>query len=116
MNEPAIPHANVRSRPANRRAGETFEIVHAGQRYSVMLGRADASGRGEPLEVFVSAHQLSSQVEALARDAAILISFALQYGIPVAELRAAVTRGETEEPATIVGAILDAIGAERGRS
>lgn len=89
-----------RRRPPNRRGGETFDIVHDGQRYAVTIG---------PLEVFVRSEKTSSALEALARDGSILISFALQYGAPLDELRKAITRGDHEEPATVIGAVLDAM-------
>ena len=98
-----------RVRPPNRRAGVAFDVEHDGQHYAVMTGHADLAGDGPAIEVFVSAHKTSCTLESLARDAAILISFALQYGIPIGELRKAITRGDHDEPATVIGAVLDAI-------
>jgi hypothetical protein len=115
----------TRIRPPDRRSGETFEIVHDGMKYSVMVGRVGAiheieqdglrftvgigDVHGAPIEVFVAAEKTASALEALARDGAILISFALQYGASLDELRSAVTRGELDLPATVIGAVLDAI-------
>jgi hypothetical protein len=101
----------TRVRPTDRRAADSFELMHGGQSYTVTLGQQDAAGDGPTIEVFVNARKLSSSVEAIARDAAILISFALQYGAPPDELRRAVTRDDIGEPASVVGAILDAMSA-----
>ena len=65
---------------------------------------------GEIGETFIQAHKQSTPLEAAARDAAVLVSLALQYGAPVAQLREGVTRDARGEPASIVGAVLDAMG------
>ena len=45
----------------------------------------------------------------IARDAAVLLSLALQHGVPPETIRHAVTRGASEEPASILGAVVDSI-------
>lgn len=100
-----------RIRPENRRASETFEVVHDQQIYSVSLGMLPDRCTG--IEVFVSAQKTASMLEALARDGAILMSFALQYGAGAAELAAAMSRGDKEEPSSLLGAVLDAV-VQRG--
>lgn len=90
----------------NRRHQETLEIDHDGHRYSVSFGYHHD---GRPGEVFIQAHKHSSPLEAAARDAAILISLATQYGTPLAQLREGVTRGEDGAAASVVGAVLDAM-------
>lgn len=89
-----------------RRRQETFDLDHGGQRYSVSIG---LDGNGEIGEVFVQAHKRASDIEAAARDAAILISLAMQHGVPLAQLREGVTRGVQGEPASVIGAVLDAM-------
>ena len=47
----------------------------------------------------------------IARDAAVAISLALQHGTPIETIRRAVTRGGRGEPASVLGAIVDALPA-----
>lgn len=93
-----------------RRAGETFEITFAGEKYHVTTGYYP---NGQLGEVFItrirdkSGAKLGVQLEGMARDAAILLSIALQYGTPVETIRHAVTRDEKNQPTTIIGAVVD---------
>jgi hypothetical protein len=99
----------TRIRPSNRRLGETLAVEFAQLRYAVTVGYL--SDHKSPIEIFVSAEKTASAIEPLARDAAILMSFAMQFGASVADLRAAVSRGDRGEPASLVGAVLDAVAA-----
>ena len=56
---------------------------------------------------FLQAGKAGSEVEALARDAAVLASMALQHGATVADLRAAMTRLDEGLPAGPVAHLLD---------
>lgn len=89
-----------------RRGQETFDLVFGGFRYAVSLGRYPDGRIGE---VFVQADRTTTAIEAIARDAAILMSLALQHGATPEQLRAAVTRDGQKAPMTIVGAVLDAV-------
>ena len=40
---------------------------------------------------------------------AVVLSLALQHGVPPETIRHAVTRGASEEPASILGAVVDSI-------
>ena len=51
-----------------------------------------------------------SATEAIARDAAILVSIALQYGAALETIRAALTKDHDGSPATAIGAALDKLG------
>ncbi len=101
-----------RSLPHRRRA-ETFNIEHAGQTYFVSVGLYVDGAIGE---VFVQAAKTSSQIEALARDAAIVLSVALQYGASVETLCHGVTRAADGSPASLIGAVLDALPRNGGAS
>jgi len=95
----------------NRRAGETFEVRHGVLSFWITVGFLPD---GKPIEVFASmkgrkTSPLSSDVEAIARDAGVLISIARQYGASMDMLRSAVTREESGAPASLLGAILDAM-------
>lgn len=110
----------TRAHLPNRRPGGTFKIAHfdplagpVGQgqsiRYFVTIGEYED---GKPGEVFITPANnpgKGSMLEAIARDAAILISLSLQYGVPIETMRKAVTRDEQNQPQTFVGAVLDAM-------
>jgi hypothetical protein len=99
----------------NRRAGETFEVRLGQLSFWITVGFLQD---GSPIEVFAGMKggrnsSLSSDVEAIARDAGVLISIARQYGAAMQTLREAVTRDESGRPASILGAILDAMAEKR---
>ena len=94
----------------NRRPATTIVVTHAGQDYWVTVGQADFDA--PPAEVFIQSKITSSTLEAVARDAAILVSFALQFGVCPELMRAAVTREENGSPASVIGAALDAMLAQ----
>ena len=76
----------TRKRVANRRAHETIAIEHEGQRYKVGIGRelicVERGLLGPIVEVFVSAQQVNSTMDAVVSDGAILMSMLMQYGCP----------------------------------
>jgi hypothetical protein len=89
-----------------RRHAETFELRHAGQRepFVVTLGYyAD----GDIGEVFVGGAKAGSEVEAVARDGAVLLSLALQHGISLNVIRHALTRNQDGTASSIIGAVVD---------
>ncbi len=100
----------MRSRLKNRRPGLTFTLPHPGNIsvlvYDVMVGFDEA---GTPKEVFISANKPTTAMDVAARDTATLISIALQHGATIAELSAAMTRGDEGEPQGVAGAVLDAV-------
>jgi hypothetical protein len=78
-------------------------------RYKLTVGEYED---GKPGEVFVNVlgnAGKGSMLEALARDAGVLISLALQYGAPLETQRRAITRDAQNRPLTFVGAVLDAM-------
>ena len=68
-----------RERLPNRRQAESFEITHAGIAYVASVSRYRD---GRLAEIFLSATKSGSYSDALARDAAIVASLALQGGVP----------------------------------
>ena len=60
-------------------------------------------------EVFVDSRKTGGDVEAIARDAAVVISLALQHGAAVETLQHAITRNSNGAPSSILGAVIDAI-------
>jgi hypothetical protein len=97
---------------AMRRESESFELHFHGLKdpFPVTVGRFPD---GRVAEVFINARKHDQLFDHLARDAAILISIALQYGAPVDELRKALSRDAHGSAQGIAGAALDVI-AEGG--
>ena len=110
----------TRARLPNRRRSEVETLVVHGQTFEACVG-FDADHT--PREVFLNGGKEGSQFDAMLSDAAILISVALQWGVPVDALVKSVGRapnvatapGSTEqlvagtEPASPIGAALDLI-------
>ena len=89
-----------------RRRSETFNLAYGGARkdHVVTVGfYAD----GTPGEVFISGGRSGEQVEAIARDGAVLLSLALQHGVALDTIKHAVTRDAQGAPSSIVGAVVD---------
>lgn len=89
-----------------RRHCETFEIDFGGltKRHTVTVGYYDD---GRPGEVFITGGKSGEMVEAIARDGAILLSMALQYGADIHAVKGAITRDSFDKPMSIVGAVVD---------
>jgi hypothetical protein len=89
-----------------RRRCETFEIAYGG----LARGHVVTVGYyrdGTPGEIFISGGKSGEQVEAIARDGAVLLSMALQFGVPLDTIRHAITRDGQGAPSSIVGAVVD---------
>jgi hypothetical protein len=90
-----------------RRHSETFEIAFGGltKPHIVTVG---FYGDDQPGEVFIGgAGKSGEQVEAIARDAAILLSMCLQHGVDLETIQHAVTRDSQDEPTSIIGHVVD---------
>lgn len=89
-----------------RRLSETFELRHGGKNilFAVTLSRYPDGKIGE---VFISGAKAGSEIEAVARDGAVLLSIALQYNVPLKTIKHAITREQDGTPSTIVGAVID---------
>jgi len=106
---PTIPE---RRRLPNRRAAETFELEVAGLHYVESVGRfAD----GRLAETFIATGKAGSSADTAVGDAAIILSFALQYGADAEAIRRAVSRNSKGEPSGVMGAVLNRL-AEDGAS
>jgi len=60
-------------------------------------------------EVFISLAKSGEALEAVARDGAVTISIALQYGATIETLTNALTRDDKNKPSSLIGAVLDEI-------
>jgi hypothetical protein len=98
---------SARGRLPNRRSCESFEFRHAGLDFTLCTG---SYPDGRIAEISLSSHKPGSPIEAIARDAAVTVSIALQFGADLETIRAALTRDHDGGPATALGAALDALG------
>ena len=89
-----------------RRSAETFDMRFWNQLFSVTIGFYPD---GTPGEVFIDGAKTGQDIQSTARDAAVLLSLALQHGVSPDSIRHAVTRGASEEPASILGAVIDSL-------
>ncbi len=102
-----------RHRLPDRRRAETRQVIHKGQTFAVSVGFfAD----GRPAECFISSVKTGSDFAAIANDAAVAASIALQYGVPLEALASAMSRDQQGHPGSVLGAILNAIVDEPPRS
>ena len=108
-----------RRRLPNRRPAVTETLEIEGQRVEVTIGLAPESGAVR--EVFLVAGKEGSMLNSLLADAAVVISVALQHGVPPAALAKSVGRlpngsvapadldrpQSGRRPASLIGAALD---------
>jgi len=105
----SLPPATRRRLP-QRRSSVTFELNFWGQKFAVGIGYYPDGRIGE---VFVSTNKTGGQIEALARDAAILISLALQFGAPLETIQHALMHDARGEPASLAAVVVDRVMAAR---
>ena len=101
----------LRERLPNRRRCETRQFEHAGLAFTLCAG---FTRDGRIAEIFLSSNKPGSPIEAIARDAAIVTSIALQFGANLETIRTALTKDHDGGPATLLGAALDALLAREG--
>jgi hypothetical protein len=73
----------------NRRETDVFRFIHEGHRY---FGSVSLFDDGRPAEVFLDAGKPGASLQAMARDAAVIASIALQHGVSLEVMRKAITR------------------------
>jgi hypothetical protein len=88
---------------------ENFDFDHINQNWQAFAYKATVGyyPDGRPGEVFLSAAKITTDMDISARDAAILLSFALQHGVDAERLRAAMTRDPEGKPLGVIGSLLD---------
>lgn len=96
--------------PARRRAELVTLEVNGSPFYEVGIGRYDD---GRLAEVFISCVRPTSESAEVARDAAVLISIALQFGVPVETMQGAITRVSDGSAASIIGRVLDLLDGRK---
>jgi hypothetical protein len=101
----------ARERLPNRRASESFTFELSGLRFTATVSRF-ADGRVG--ELFLNNHKAGNQVDTNARDAAILLSFALQYGADLDAIRKALCRDSQGRALGPIGRALDLLANGEG--
>ena len=89
-----------------RRASETFDLRFWNQSFTVTVGFYPD---GTPGEVFIDGGKTGQDIQSTARDAAVVLSLALQHGTATETLRHAVTRNGSGSAASILGAVVDVL-------
>src|SRR5260370_6743889 len=87
---------------ANRRLAETFDLTSGGLAYTASIGRF---GDGRIAEN----HKAGSAADTNAKDAAVVCSIALQFGVPVDVIRKALMRDSRGVPSGPLGVALDMV-------
>jgi len=95
---------NGRERLPNRRGCDTRCMRVGRNEYVVTVGHYSDGSVGE---IFVSGAKAGSDLDAVMRDAAILLSLGLQHGVPIDVMRGAITREGDGTASSIIGAVLD---------
>jgi hypothetical protein len=99
----------TRQRLSDRRASVVFSFECNSLRYTATASRFDDGRLGE---MFVGNHRADSHADACAKDAAILASLALQFGVPLDVIRRALLRDSKGRASTPIGVALDLLSAE----
>ena len=99
----------TRLRLPNRRASTFFDFTSMNMKFTASVSR-DADGN--VLELFCDNHKAGSAVGTLVRDAAIILSFALQHGADIDAIRRALCRDSSGRALGPIGAALDILQAE----
>jgi len=105
------PQPISRERLPNRRASTTFEFECRPHRYIATISHFP---NGELAEVFLSNGRAGSDIDAAAKDSAVIASIALQYGVPVDVIRKALLRDSESIASSPLGVVLDLIVSEQG--
>ena len=98
--------APERRRPPPRRRNTVARIAAGAVAAHASVGFDDG---GRPAEIFLrptGGAKSGSEVDFLLDDLAVVISVALQHGVPAAALARSISRGPDGAPSTIAGAAL----------
>jgi len=101
------PASPVRARLCNRRFAESFAVQCEGLNYTATVSRFDG---GNLVEIFLTCTKAGTGADAAAKDASVVCSIALQYGVPLDVIRHALLRDPRGKASSPLGAALDMIG------
>jgi hypothetical protein len=96
----------MRKRLANRRGGLNVDFWTSGTKFTALLGYDE---QHTLREVFLRAGKVGSDVNISMLEAAIAVSFALQWGCLAEDMRAAMPRRSDGSPEGPIGTLLDLI-------
>jgi hypothetical protein len=84
----------------------TFEVKHGGQNavFAVTVGLYPDD---RPGEVFIDGAKSGSDMASTTHDGAILLSLALQHGVPLETIKGAVSRNLDGKATSIIGVVVD---------
>jgi hypothetical protein len=99
----------LRTRLPNRRANETFAFECGPHRYIATISRFP---NGEIAEIFLSNGRAGSDIDAAAKDSAILCSLNLQHGVSLDVVRKALLRDSRGAASSPLGIALDMLAGE----
>jgi hypothetical protein len=103
-----------RERLANRRGSVSFDFEHKGVRGFALTYSKFADGR--VAEVFIQNCKTDSAADVNARDGAIVLSFALQFGADLSAIAKALCRDSQGRPSGVMGTALDLLLKEKAGS
>ena len=96
----------ARQRLPNRRSAETLAFERDNLKFQMTIGLYPD---GRPGELFLNAEHANSLLDAMAHDAAILASLALQHGCTLETIARALKRDARGLAASPIGAAVDQI-------
>jgi len=102
----------TRARLPDRRPAETIAIEHGGMGFDVTVGFYPD---GRPGEVFTHGAKTGSMIDGLLDDACVVVSLLIQNGVEPRALARSMGRLGDEQPASVIGAVVDLaarLGAE----
>jgi len=99
----------MRQHLPNRRAALTFDVEQEGLKYTVTVGKFPD---GRVSELFIQNHKTNSGADVAARDAGIILSFALQHGADLSAIARALSRDPRGTPTGVMGTVLDRLLAK----
>jgi hypothetical protein len=112
VSEPVIKLRQFRKRLPDRRPGDRWRFksaalgnrtVHVGEGYYP----DSYPHRPELGEIFIAGPKIGSELDAMVKEWAALLSVAMQYGMPLREYADNVQRDPSGRPLTVLGEIVD---------
>lgn len=95
-----------------RRYSEQFSFRHWNMEYDVGVGRYVTGAIGD---LFINCGKSGDQAETLAKDSAVILSIALQYGVPIEAFSKAIQRDASGNAMGPIGAIIDRLASEEAQ-
>jgi hypothetical protein len=102
----------ARQRLANRRPSTTFSFECGPHRYTATVSYFP--GTSQLAEIFLGNGRAGSDIDAAAKDSAVVCSIALQHGVPVGVIRKALLRDARGIASSPLGLALDRLAADDG--